>query len=151
MQTGVILSVNTSAAKGAAKHPADFVRMLAGFGVEGDAHAGVPNDGVMHRQVSILADESAEKLRAKGLSGIVPGVFGENLTVTGIEVWLLPVGTRLEAGEALLEVTQIGKECHFGCEIRRTAGDCVMPREGIFARVVREGTVRPGDWLKVLD
>jgi MOSC domain-containing protein YiiM len=150
MQTGEILSVNTSVRKGTVKRPVPSALLLTDFGIEGDAHAGVPNDGGFHRQLSLLADESVETLRAKGMPDIRPGDFGENLTIRGVELRKLPVGTKISAGEALLEVTQIGKECRQGCEIRRITGDCVMPREGVFARVLRGGIVRPGDRLFVL-
>ena len=111
-------------------------------GFRGDAHAG---PGV--RQVSLLAEESIAKMRGKGLS-VGPGDFAENVTVEGIVLQALPVGARLRAGEAVLEITQIGKECHDRCAIYLQAGDCVMPREGIFARVVRPGKVSPGNAIE---
>ncbi len=118
---------------------------MANLGLEGDAHAGFG-----HRQVSLLAMESIQKMRAQGLE-VGPGDFAENLTVEGIDLLSLPVGARLRVGkEAVLRVTQIGKECHHRCAIYYQAGDCVMPREGIFAEVLRGGTVRKGDPLKVL-
>jgi MOSC domain-containing protein YiiM len=113
--------------------------------VTGDAHA---DSG--RTAVSLLASESIDKMRGKGLE-LKPGDFAENLTTEGIELSALPVGTRLAAGEeVLLEMTQIGKECHKGCAIRELAGDCIMPREGIFARVLRGGRLRPGDSLIIM-
>ncbi|HWI41940.1 MAG TPA: MOSC domain-containing protein, partial [Verrucomicrobiae bacterium] len=104
--------------------------------------------GEWHRQVSLLAKESIDKMRAMGLD-VDSGDFAENITTSGVELPVLPVGTRLTVGEALLEVTQIGKECHTRCAIYHQAGDCVMPREGIFARVLRGGAVRAGDAVRV--
>jgi len=132
-------SLNVSTAKGTKKKPVDAVVLRAGWGIEGDAHA-----GEWHRQVSLLADEDVETMRAL-LPTIAPGDFAENVTTTGVAVAELPVGARLELGAAVLEVTQIGKECHHGCEIRAIVGDCVMPRKGIFARVLVGGEVRRGD------
>ena len=108
-------------------------------GIVGDAHA-----GDWHRQVSLLAQESIDKMRALGLD-VNAGDFAENITTSGIDLVSLPIGTRLQVGETLLEVTQIGKECHTRCAIYDQAGDCVMPKEGIFARVLSGGTIRPGD------
>jgi len=139
-----VLSVNVSEAKGTRKHPVDRATLVEGFGVEGDAHGG-PWD----RQVSLLARESVDKMRASGMV-LSPGDFGENLTTVGIDLASLPVGAKLRVGsDAELTVTQIGKECHLGCDIRRQVGDCVMPREGIFARVTRPGAVAPGDSIEV--
>ncbi|MEW6447099.1 MAG: MOSC domain-containing protein [Bacillota bacterium] len=118
--------------------------LLAGHGLEGDAHA-----GEWHRQVSLLALESIEKMRAKGLD-VGPGDFAENITTQGLDLMHLPVGTLLQIGNALAEVTQIGKECHAPCAIRRQAGDCVMPREGIFVRVLKTGGVSVGDTVEVV-
>jgi molybdenum cofactor synthesis domain-containing protein len=140
---GRVVSVNTAAEKGVQKAPQASIRLLAEHGVEGDAHA-----GPWHRQVSLLANESVEKMRAQGLD-VAPGAFGENVTTEGIVVYQLPVGTRLRLGEALVEVTQIGKVCHDRCAIYYQAGDCVMPREGIFVRVLEGGEVRPGDAITV--
>lgn len=104
----------------------------------------------LHRQVSLLAEESVDTMRSLGLD-LEPGVFAENINTSGIELKTLPVGTRLAVGETVLEVTQIGKQCHSDCEIRRKTGRCVMPTEGIFAVVIREGTVRPGDDVRILE
>ena len=131
----VILSINVSARTGVRKCPVDRATLRAGHGIEGDAHA-----GDWHRQVSLLAEEDIQGMRGRGIE-IGFGDFAENITTRGIELWSLPVGTRLAVGAALLVVTQIGKECHHGCAISRTVGDCVMPRRGVFARVLRGGEV----------
>lgn len=115
------------------------------WGLEGDAHA-----GNWHRQISLLAWESIESMRAKGLS-VREGSFAENITTTGLELHTLPVGTHLRLGSALVEVTQIGKICHSHCAIYYAAGDCVMPREGIFVKVLTPGAVREGDAVEVVD
>ena len=112
--------------------------------IEGDAHA-----GNWHRQVSLLALESIEKMRALGLS-VAPGSFAENITTRGLELFTLPIGTRLRLGNALVEVTQIGKVCHSRCAIYQQVGDCVMPREGIFVKVLEGGPVAIGDGVEVL-
>lgn len=136
-----VVSVNISEKKGTVKKPVSEIRVRKNHGVIGDAHA---DD--WHRQISLLADESIDKMRARiPQTPLTPGVFAENITTRGLELFNLPIGTRLRVGQALLEVTQIGKECHLGCEIRTITGDCVMPREGIFAIVLEEGTIRPGD------
>jgi cyclic pyranopterin phosphate synthase len=140
---GTVVSVNTSAAKGERKKSTDAVTLRAQHGIEGDAHA-----GEWHRQVSLLAQESIDKMTAAGLD-VGPGDFAENITTSGIDVDTLPLYTTLELGEALVEVTQIGKECHSRCAIYHQAGDCVMPREGIFVRVLRGGRVAPGDLVRV--
>jgi len=125
--------------KGERKTPVDQVELRPEHGIVGDAHA-----GDWHRQVSLLARESIAKMQALGLD-VDKGDFAENLTTDGIDLVNLPVGTRLQIGAALLEVTQIGKECHNRCAIYYQAGDCVMPKEGIFARVIEGGVVKPGD------
>lgn len=141
---GRILSVNISEAKGEKKRNIGSCFLLKDKGLEGDAHA-----GFMHRQVSLLAMESIEKIRAKGLD-VKPGDFAENLTTEGIVLYTLPVGTTLRTSQGvLLRVTQIGKECHTRCAIFQAVGDCVMPREGIFAEVLNEGDVSVGDELEV--
>ena len=139
MQRSRVLAVCISERKGTAKQPVTEISLREGYGIEGDAHA-----GNWHRQVSLLATESAEPMR-KLLSELPAGAFAENILTEGIELKTLPVGARLRVGETELEVTQIGKECHADCAIRRQVGDCVMPREGIFAVVIEGGTVRPGD------
>jgi MOSC domain-containing protein YiiM len=130
-----ILSINISTATGVQKTPVDRALLRAGHGIEGDAHA-----GDWHRQVSLLAEEDIEGMRGRGIE-IGFGAFAENITTQGVDLWSLPVGTKLDIGPALLEITQIGKECHHGCAISRTVGDCVMPRRGVFARVLRGGEV----------
>lgn len=143
---GRIVAVNTSATKSVRKHNVPEVMLKEEWGIDGDAHA-----ADWHRQVSLLALESIRKMQEKGLK-VKPGDFAENLTTEGLELVSLPLGTRLRVGEeALLEVTQIGKVCHTKCAIYYQAGDCVMPREGIFARVLRGGKVVPGDRIAVLD
>jgi cyclic pyranopterin phosphate synthase len=140
---GTVVAANVSESKGERKKAAPEVTLRVEHGIEGDAHA-----GAWHRQVSLLAQESIDKMVAAGLS-VGPGDFAENITTRGLEVFTLPIGTVLELGEALVQVTQIGKECHARCEIYYQAGDCVMPREGIFVRVLRGGRVAPGDVVKV--
>ena len=140
-----VIAVCTSEKKGTTKKPVPEIVLKEEFGVVGDAHA----DGTTHRQVSLLATESIDKMRAKGFE-LNPGDFAENITTRGVELTSLPIGTRLQVGqEAVLEMTQIGKECHAACEIRRLVGDCIMPREGIFARVIHGGRVKAGDTIKI--
>ena len=136
--TAQIVDVCVSKSKGERKTPVAAVELRVNHGIEGDAHA-----GEWHRQVSLLAVESIRKMQALGLA-VGNGDFAENFTTQGIELYTLPVGTRLEIGETLLEVTQIGKECHTRCAIFYQAGDCVMPKEGIFAKVLKGGTVANG-------
>lgn len=130
--------------KGERKKPVEAVELRENHGIVGDAHA-----GEWHRQVSLLAAESIDKMRKLGLD-VDAGDFAENITTKGIELVSLPIGTRLQVGTALLEVTQIGKECHTRCAIYYQAGDCVMPKEGIFARVIHGGMVRPADRIAVV-
>ena len=144
MPSGSVVTVNTSPGKGERKKPVDEVVLRQQHGIVGDAHA-----GEWHRQVSLLAQESIDKMVAKGLE-VGPGDFAENITTSGIDVAALPIGTTLDLGESLVQVTQIGKECHTRCAIYQQAGDCVMPREGIFVRVLRGGRVAPGDRIRVL-
>jgi len=144
-QQGRIHAVSVSDRKGVVKHNVDQARLLKDHGLEGDAHA---EGGI--RQVSLLAMASIDKMVAAGAK-VKPGDFAENLTVLGLEVMSLPVGTRLKVGNTVeLEITQIGKTCHKGCAIREQVGDCVMPREGVFARVLKEGLVKPGDVIEVV-
>ena len=141
---GKIVAVSTSSRKGTKKKNLPHVELLENRGLHGDAHA-----GDWHRQVSLLATESIAKIREKGLE-IAHGDFAENITTTGLKLWELPLGTQIALGkQALLEVTQIGKECHDRCAIYHQVGDCVMPREGIFARVLRGGTIKPGDEINI--
>ena len=142
---GRIMAVSISRRKGEKKNNLPGCELIKDKGIKGDAHA-----GDSHRQVSLLAMESIEKIRHKGLD-VTPGDFAENITTSGIRIWELEPGTRLAVGsEAELEITQIGKECHDRCVIYHQVGDCVMPREGIFARVLRGGAVKPGDTVRVL-
>jgi len=130
--------------KGERKKPVDAVEMRENHGIVGDGHA-----GEWHRQVSLLATESIEKMRKLGLD-VTAGDFAENITTCGIDLVSLPLGTRLQVGQALLEVTQIGKECHTRCAIYYQAGDCVMPKEGIFAKVISGGIVKPADQIQLV-
>lgn len=143
-RTGRIAALSQSAEKGTAKENVEQARFLADHGMEGDAHA-----GPWHRQVSLLALESVEKMRARGAE-VEPGAFGENITTQGVDLVRLKVGDRVILGGAVeLEITQIGKECTTPCAIYHRVGDCVMPREGLFARVVQGGTARRGDRVEV--
>lgn len=142
-----ILAVCRSEAKGVSKTVIPEGVLREDYGLVGDAHAD-PAGG--RRQLSLLATESIDKMRALGLS-LSPGDFAENLTCEGIELASLALGTRLRVGgQVVLEITQIGKECHQGCAIMRQVGKCIMPREGVFARVVRGGTVAAGDSIEVV-
>lgn len=142
---GKVKAINISTEKGVIKHPVSEAVFQEDHGIVGDAHA-----GKWHRQVSLLSEESIDKMRRLGIEDLSSGMFAENITTEGIVLYELPVGTRLKVGVTLMEVTQIGKECHGGCEIRKKIGDCVMPREGIFTKVLKGGTVRPGDIIEVL-
>ena len=140
-----VVAVNLSAKKGQRKKNIDQGLLVQEHGLENDAHA-----GDWHRQVSLLGMESIDKMLRSGLD-VGPGDFAENLTTEGMELFTLPIGTRLKIGlTAVGEVTQIGKECHTRCAIFYQAGDCVMPREGIFIRVVNGGPVRVGDEIEIL-
>lgn len=145
-QKPIILAVCISEKKGEQKHPVDAVTLQPHHGIEGDAHA-----GDWHRQISLLAKESVDRLQEKIPFRLLPGAFAENILCEGITLSELPVGTKLRIGTALCEVTQIGKECHADCAIRRQAGDCVMPREGIFAVVLEAGIAKAGDEILVID
>ncbi|MCL5291963.1 MAG: MOSC domain-containing protein [Actinobacteria bacterium] len=143
--TGMIVSVNVAPRKTVRKKPVGEGKLKVEHGLSGDAHA-----GDWHRQVSLLAQESIDKMIAMGLD-VGPGDFAENLTTSGLDLLALPIGSRLRVAESvLLEVTQIGKECHTRCAIYYQAGDCVMPREGIFARVIEGGKVKAGDSVEIL-
>ena len=139
-----VVSVNISEKKGTVKREVPEIHLKLRHGIVGDAHA-----GDWHRQVSLLAEESIDTLRA-ALPDLSPGAFAENITTEGMELKTLPIGTRLRLGETVVEVTQIGKECHSDCEIKQRTGKCVMPTEGIFAVVVKEGTVRKGDEIEII-
>ena len=140
-----VVSVNISEEKGTPKHPVESVTLKLRHGIVGDAHA-----GDWHRQLSLLAEESVDKMRSL-LPELQPGVFAENINTRGLDLKSLPIGTRLRLGETVVEVTQIGKECHSDCAIKKATGKCVMPTDGIFAVVVKEGTVRKGDPIERLE
>ena len=141
-----VVSVNISQRKGEQKHPVSEVHLKCRHGIVGDAHA-----GDWHRQISLLAEESIDTMRAVCPIPLHAGAFAENINTVGIDLKSLPVGTRLQVGETEVEITQIGKECHGDCAIKQAAGRCVMPSDGIFAVVIREGTVRPGDKIVRLE
>ena len=139
-----VLAVCISEKKGIRKTEVPSIKVLVNHGIVGDAHA-----GNWHRQISLLAKESIDKLNGLGIK-LTAGIFAENIVTEGIELTSLPVGARLSVGNTVLEVTQIGKECHNDCEIKRTAGKCVMPTEGIFAKVINEGEIFPGDNIEIM-
>ena len=140
---GNVLAVCISEQKGTAKRNIQTGHFIADWGIEEDSHA-----GKWHRQVSLLSHEKIEAFRARGAE-VADGAFGENLVVSGIDFRTLPVGTRFRCNDVELELTQIGKECHSGCAIYQQMGDCIMPREGVFARVLLGGTISVGDTLTV--
>lgn len=142
--SGSIVAVSVSKSKGEKKTPVESVHVRENFGIIGDAHA-----GDWHRQVSLLAQESIDKMVSLGLA-VGPGDFAENITTLGVDLVNLPVGTRLAIGPVVLEISQIGKVCHTRCAIFYQAGDCVMPKEGVFATVVSGGVVRPSDEIELL-
>lgn len=139
-----ILSINISDKKGVIKKPINKAILKVNHGIVGDAHA-----GVWHRQISLLGIESYKKMEDLGLS-LKKGAFAENITTKGIELFTLPIGSLLQINECVLEVTQIGKECHTGCAISQTVGDCVMPKEGIFCKVIKEGSISEKDEITLL-
>jgi MOSC domain-containing protein YiiM len=140
-----IVSLNISLSKGISKEPVEEVTLRPGHGIEGDAHA-----GPWHRQISLLAVENILAQAAKGFD-LHPGSYAENITTEGLELASLPLGTRLVAGEVELEITQIGKKCHAKCAIHQQVGDCIMPREGIFARVITGGVLKEGQGIEIGD
>ena len=142
---GKVIAVCISPEKGTQKRNIGKGIFIEDFGIQGDAHA-----GNWHRQVSLLSHDKIDAFRARGAE-VQDGAFGENLVVEGIDFRVLPVGTRLYCSDVILEMTQIGKECHHGCEIFQKMGDCIMPREGVFARVIRGGTICAGDEMRVED
>ena len=141
-EPGKIIAVCTSPEKGMIKHDVREGLLLEELGIEGDAHA-----GFMHRQVSLIAVEDIRTMMEK-LPDLVPGSFAENLTTEGFDLSALKVGDRLKVGETILEVSQIGKECHTKCEVFRKTGDCIMPKKGIFTRVIKGGKVKTGDTVR---
>lgn len=141
-----VRAVCISEKKGEQKKPVPSVVLKEDYGIVGDAHA-----GNWHRQVSLLGYESIQKVQASMPYVLEDGAFAENIVTQGITLYTLPIGTKLRIGESLCEVTQIGKECHHGCAIRELAGDCVMPREGIFVKVLIGGTIRGGDAIDIIE
>lgn len=142
---GRVVSVNISDKRGVRKKPAGEVLLKADYGIDGDAHA----SSKWHRQVSLLALESIRKMQAMGLN-VKPGDFAENITTEGIDLPKLPIGTKMKIGDDIeAEVSQIGKVCHTRCEIYRQAGDCIMPKEGIFVKVIKGGMVKDGDEITI--
>ena len=139
-----VVSVNISEKKGTLKKPVPEIELKLRHGIVGDAHA-----GDWHRQISLLAEESIDTMRALSPIPLDPGVFAENINTEGIDLKHLPVGTHLRIGEAEVGVTQIGKDCHNDCAIKKAVGKCVMPTEGIFAIVLEEGRIQPGDVVTV--
>jgi MOSC domain-containing protein YiiM len=139
-----IIAVCKSKKKGTRKEPVAKGVLKEDYGLVGDAHA----DCCTHRQVSLLATESIDKMRRLGFD-VGPGDFAENLTTEGIDLLSLPVGPRIFIGETVLEITQIGKECHTGCAIYRQIGKCIMPKEGVFTRVIKGGLVNVGDTIRL--
>lgn len=144
--SGKVIAINISEKKGEMKKPILVGKFIEDFGLEGDAHA-----GKWHRQVSLLGQESIDKMIEKGVAGLCAGNFAENITTEGICLYELPVGTKLKIGETLQEVTQIGKECHAGCEIAQQVGDCIMPREGIFTIILEGGPIKAGDSIEIVE
>ncbi|MDO4748399.1 MAG: MOSC domain-containing protein [Eubacteriales bacterium] len=140
---GKALAVCISERKGTKKHPVDCIDLKINHGIVGDAHA-----GDWHRQISLLADESVDKMRSTGID-LSAGDFAENILTQGVELKTLAIGTKINIGNAVIEVTQIGKECHNDCEIKKITGKCVMPTEGIFAKVITEGTIKAGDSILI--
>lgn len=139
-----VTAINISEKKGVPKTTIPEGEFIADFGLNGDAHG-----GNWHRQVSLLGQESIDKMTALGIKGLCTGKFAENITTEGIVLYELPVGTRFQISDCIFEVTQIGKECHKKCAIYHKIGDCIMPKEGIFVKVIKGGIVRPGDEIIV--
>lgn len=142
---GRVSSVNISEKKGVIKKPIQVGMFEENYGLIGDAHAGKG-----HRQVSLLAAESIEKMKQMGAKGLCSGKFAENITTEGVQLHTLPVGTKLRIGETIQEVTQIGKECHNGCAIKQQVGQCIMPKEGIFTKVLKGGKIKAGNLVEVI-
>jgi MOSC domain-containing protein YiiM len=141
-----IVSIAVSKKKGTPKEPVESAVLVISHGIEGDAHA-----GTWHRQVSLLSSENIEKARENGLE-VTFGDFAENISTIGIDWKTIPLGTKVRLGrKAVVEITQIGKECHKKCAIFYKAGDCIMPREGVFARVIEEGRIKCGDDIELLE
>jgi TatD DNase family protein len=142
---GKIMAVNISEKKGTQKVNVHSARIIDDFGLENDAHA-----GKWHRQVSLLSYEKIEEFKAKG-APVNDGAFGENLIVQGFDLKNLPIGTKFRCNDVVLELTQIGKQCHSGCEIFKIMGDCIMPREGVFTKVLHGGVISEGDTIEIIE
>ncbi|WP_425449433.1 MOSC domain-containing protein [Dethiothermospora halolimnae] len=143
---GKVVAINISEKKGVIKTPIDEGTFRENHGLVGDAHA-----GNWHRQVSLLGVESINKMKNMGIEGLCTGKFAENITTEGITLYDLPVGTKIRIGETIQEVTQIGKKCHKGCEIAKEVGDCVMPREGIFTKILQGGNIKKDDIIEIIE
>lgn len=143
---GKLVAISVSKKKGTIKKNVNNAKLIEDWGIEGDAHA-----GKWHRQVSLLANESINKMREAGLPNLRAGAFAENLTTEFINIPKLSIGTKVKIGESELEITQIGKECHDRCAIYAQVGDCVMPREGIFAKVLKTGDIQVGDTIELIE
>ena len=144
MTDGIVVSINRSLEKGVKKTPIRKGVFIKDYGLKGDAHA-----GNWHRQVSVLSIESIEKMEGEGIE-FKEGDFAENLTTKGLKVYELPLKTRIKVGEVILEISQIGKKCHDGCEIKKMTGHCIMPKEGVFAKVIKEGIIKENDPIEIL-
>jgi MOSC domain-containing protein YiiM len=143
---GYVKAINVSDHRGTFKYEVKKAYFMVDHGIVGDAHA-----GNWHRQISLLSQDSIDKMTALGVEGLNPGKFAENLTTVGIELHTLPVGTVLKIGPCYCEVTQIGKECHQHCQIYRQVGMCIMPKEGVFVKVLNSGQVVPGDLIEIVE
>ena len=141
---GIVKAICISEKKGVQKINVHTGNLIENYGIEGDAHA-----GNWHRQVSLLSYDKVEAFRSKG-APVVDGSFGENILVEGIDFKTLPIGTKFKCNDVVLEMTQIGKECHSGCAIYNVMGDCIMPREGVFAIVLKGGIIKEGDMLEIM-
>ena len=141
---GTVKAVCISSVKGVQKEPVSSITLMKDHGIMGDAHA-----GPWHRQVSLLSFDSIEAFKARGAS-VEDGAFGENIIVEGFDLDKLPLGTKFTCGDVVLELTQVGKECHAHCAIYHQVGDCIMPREGVFTRVLHEGVITPGDQIEIV-
>jgi len=137
---GRVIAISVSKKNGIQKTNIPIARLIENYGIEGDAHA-----GDWHRQISLLADESIDKIRKMGFDNVTPGIFAENITTKNFDLLDIDIGDKIFIGETELEITQIGKECHNHCAIYKTVGDCVMPREGVFARVIKGGIISVND------
>jgi MOSC domain-containing protein YiiM len=143
-----VIAINTSEKKGVSKRTVPQGEFIENYGLKGDAHADTGSPP--NRQVSFLGQESIDKMKSLGIKGLCTGKFAENITTQGIELYTLPIGTRLKINEVIFEVTQIGKECHQKCAIFHQVGDCVMPKEGIFAKVIKGGIIEPENEIKII-